>query len=274
MKNEGTIKAAPRPAGPSPRLVAAAGAVVMVAYTLALLIANRLPLLDAIVGGAVNLLGTILFGIVANRVVVLWLIGRRPLIQAVGHLAVGSTYALLTYWLLVVMIGVVNGGSLFDFTVRPFSGQASAWQTLENFTIYGIIAALAYLHSRPEPAALILSDAGGAGSEASLTRYFIRAGDGIRPVDVATIVSISGADDYAEVATTGGRHLARMTLAEFETALDPNRFIRVHRSRIVNLDRIERAEPAGGGRLMLHMENGEAIVASRAGSKLLRDRVV
>jgi DNA-binding LytR/AlgR family response regulator len=48
----------------------------------------------------------------------------------------------------------------------------------------------------------------------------------------------------------------------------------VHRSRIVNVERIERAEPAGGGRLLLHMEGGETIVASRAGSRLLRDRVI
>jgi DNA-binding LytR/AlgR family response regulator len=65
-----------------------------------------------------------------------------------------------------------------------------------------------------------------------------------------------------------------MTLAEFEKSLDPAQFIRVHRSRIVNVDRIERAEPAGGGRLLLHMQDGEAIPASRTGSRLLRDRVI
>ena len=98
--------------------------------------------------------------------------------------------------------------------------------------------------------------------------------DEIQPIDVDTIVSISGADDYAEVTTLGGKHLVRMTLAEFEKSLDPSRFIRVHRSRIVNVERIARAEPAGGGRLLLHMQDGEAIAASRTGSRLLRDRVI
>jgi two-component system LytT family response regulator len=64
----------------------------------------------------------------------------------------------------------------------------------------------------------------------------------------------------------------RMTLSEFEQSLDPGRFIRVHRSRIVNFERIARAEPAGGGRLLLHMDDGEAIAASRAGSRILRER--
>jgi len=91
---------------------------------------------------------------------------------------------------------------------------------------------------------------------------------------VAAIVSITGADDYAEVATLHGKHLVRLTLAEFEKALDGARFIRVHRSRIVNVDRVSRAEPAGGGRMLLHMENGEMISTSRAGARLLRDRVL
>ena len=111
-------------------------------------------------------------------------------------------------------------------------------------------------------------------SKPGLSRYFIRSRDEIQPIDVDSIVSIAGADDYAEVTTVDGKHLVRMTLAEFEKSLDPARFIRIHRSRIVNVDRISRAEPAGGGRLLLHMEDGEAIPASRTGSRLLRDRVL
>ena len=62
-------------------------------------------------------------------------------------------------------------------------------------------------------------------------------------------------------------------MVDSEAALDGDTFIRVHRSRIVNANRILRAEPAGGGRMLLHMENGEIIPASRTGTRLLRDRV-
>jgi DNA-binding LytR/AlgR family response regulator len=65
-----------------------------------------------------------------------------------------------------------------------------------------------------------------------------------------------------------------MTLTEFEQTLTSKNFIRVHRSHIVNVDRVAHAEPAGGGRLLLHMEDGELIPASRAGSRLLRERVI
>ncbi|MGH1556966.1 LytTR family DNA-binding domain-containing protein [Caulobacter segnis] len=64
-------------------------------------------------------------------------------------------------------------------------------------------------------------------------------------------------------------HLVRMTLAQFEKTLDAALFVRVHRSSIVNVDMIERAEPAGGGRMLLHMANGQVVQASRAGSATL-----
>ena len=106
------------------------------------------------------------------------------------------------------------------------------------------------------------------------SRYFVRIGDELRPLDIDAVVSIAGADDYAEVRTLSGKHLVRVTLAEFARSLDPAKYVRVHRSWIVNGDRFARAEPAGGGRLLLHMETGETVSTSRAGAQLLRDRIL
>jgi LytTr DNA-binding domain len=113
-----------------------------------------------------------------------------------------------------------------------------------------------------------------AGSDAGLSRYFVRIGEELRPLDIDMVVSINGADDYAEVSTTTGKHLVRMTLASFAKSLDPSKYIRVHRSWIVNTHRVIRAEPAGGGRLLLHMETGQTISTSRDGAKLFRNRVL
>ena len=94
------------------------------------------------------------------------------------------------------------------------------------------------------------------------------------PVAVAEIVSIKGADDYSEVFTRTEKHLVRMSLAEFEKRLDAERFLRVHRSWIVNFTKLVRAEPIGGGRFALHMEGGETIAVSRSGAQRLRTRLV
>jgi DNA-binding LytR/AlgR family response regulator len=112
------------------------------------------------------------------------------------------------------------------------------------------------------------------GADAGLSRYFIRIGEELRPLDIDMVVSINGADDYAEVSTTTGKHLVRMTLASFARSLDPSKYVRVHRSWIVNTHRVTRAEPAGGGRLLLHMETGQIISTSRDGAKLFRNRVL
>jgi DNA-binding LytR/AlgR family response regulator len=104
-------------------------------------------------------------------------------------------------------------------------------------------------------------------------QVFVKQGDEIRPISLDQIVTIRGADDYSEIDTGSAKHLVRMTLANFEARLgDP--FLRVHRSYIVNAARIERAEPAGAGRLLLHMANGATVQTSRSGARLVRERVI
>lgn len=255
------------------KLVVAGTPIVFAAYALALSIGHGSSLAGALPGSAANTLPAVLFGIIAYEIIRRWLLEQRRGIQIAGHLLLCAAYALFSYWLLIVLLGAVSGVSVIQFNVEPFPVRASVWQLLENATIYGIIAALAYRRTGHPEVRLVLAD-GEEEARTGLTRYFIRSGDEIQPIDVHSIVSITGADDYAEVATLEGKHLVRMTLAEFEKCLDPARFIRVHRSRIVNVERILRAEPAGGGRLLLHMHDGEMIPASRAGSRLLRDRVL
>jgi two-component system LytT family response regulator len=268
MKIEWNLKLAAR--GPRPNGLAfalACGSVVLGAYAVTLGVARDLTLWQSLVGGAANAIPTFLFGVAAYWLVRTFLVGRPLFIQIPGHAIVGALFALFTYWLITVMLGIAGAASVVEFSVRPFPHPASSWQLLQNLTTYGVIATLAYLHAYPASAAVALPGA----TAQPLNRYFIKSGDDFIPMDVDKIVSISGADDYSEVATLEGKHLARMTLAEFEQALDPARFIRIHRSRIISVQHVQRAEPAGGGRLLVHMENGESIPASRSGSKRLRD---
>lgn len=271
MKLDRTIAAAARGVPSSGALFAiVCWLIILAAYMVTLGVARDLTLLQALVGGLANAFPTGLVGLAAYWVVRKALTGRSLLMQAPGHLIVGALFSLMTYWLITVMLGIAGAASIVEFSVRPFPHPASAWQLLQNFTTYGVIATLAYLHARPAAATVVLPNTAAERSPA-LTRYFIKSGDDFIPMDVNKIVSIAGADDYCEVATLEGRHLARMTLTEFAETLDPSRFIRVHRSRIISVQHIQRAEPAGGGRLLVHMENGESIPASRSGAKRLRD---
>ena len=266
-----SIKAAAH--GPQPSAWAfalACTAVVFFAYALTLGVARDFTLFQAAVGSVANTIPTVAFGLAAYWLIRSYLVRRVLIVQVAGHIVIGAAFSLLTYWLITVMLGIATSASVVEFSVRPFPHPASAWQLLQNFTTYGIFAALAYLHAQPASASVALPQPAGERAP-SFSRYFIKSGDDFVPMDVDKIVSIAGADDYCEVATLEGRHLARMTLAEFEQVLDPARFIRIHRSRIVSVQHVQRAEPAGGGRLLVHMENGESIPASRSGSKRLRE---
>lgn len=204
------------------------------------------------------------------------LIGTRAPIQVVGHVLLGLIFSLSLHWIVLVLVGIRAGGSITEFSVQDFfSGPALVWQLLQGFTFYALIASLTYLRAQAElPIFIDTRSDDDEDEDPCLSRYFIRQGDEIHPIDVTQIVSITGADDYAEVSTAEGQHLVRTTLAKFESSLDPKQFLRVHRSRIVNLHQISRAELSGDSRMTLHMTNQERIRTSRSGAKLLRDRVI
>lgn len=257
---------------------AVAALAVFLAYLLVMKSASRANWPQAATASLINLLSLAIVAAPVRLLLLRYAIGRDLRLQLALHVLSAPAFGLLWYWIMMVLIGLSGGTSAIRFDVRPFfADTATAWQLLQGVTVYALLAALTQLRASQALPSFVISSptrAAEPGGDPAFSRYFIRRGEEIYPVDVSSIVSIAGADDYAEVATTSGRHLVRMTLGDFEQALESGRFIRVHRSYIVNVDRIERAEPAGGGRLLLHMENGEVVQASRTGTRLLRDRVL
>ena len=69
--------------------------------------------------------------------------------------------------------------------------------------------------------------------------------------------------NYVGLHVNGHDYLLRSTLTEFLAQLDPARFVRVHRSYVVNLDRIAEIEPLDGGEARLKMRDGSAVPCSR-----------
>lgn len=78
-----------------------------------------------------------------------------------------------------------------------------------------------------------------------------------------TIDWIEAAGNYARLHADGGHRLVRTTLATIETKLDPNRFVRIHRSSIVNVDRVAVLEPAGRDLVAL-LRDGRRLGVSRS----------
>ena len=83
-------------------------------------------------------------------------------------------------------------------------------------------------------------------------------------VDVAGIDWIEATDYYASIHAGGQTHLLRQTMAELERMLDPARFCRVHRSAIVNLDRVREIHPLFRGDSELMLATGARVRLSRS----------
>ncbi len=84
---------------------------------------------------------------------------------------------------------------------------------------------------------------------------FVRTGD---------IQWIEAAGNYVRLYTAGERHLMRATISSVEGRLDPNTFLRVHRSAIVNLDYVVEIQPWFHGEYVVIMESGARVNLSRS----------
>lgn len=96
---------------------------------------------------------------------------------------------------------------------------------------------------------------GRAGREQGRARHLaVRHAGAVELVEFERVLAIRGADDYAELLMdSGATRLHEKTLAQLERLL-PARFIRTHRSWIVNLDRVRGWESAPAGRATLELD--------------------
>jgi len=104
-----------------------------------------------------------------------------------------------------------------------------------------------------------------------LSRIFVRDGNRIVPIPVASLERVQGADDYVTIFTAAKEYLVSIRLSDLERHLRVANFLRIHRSHLINLEYVASIEPYDAARVEVVMKSGARIVASRTGSKRLRD---
>jgi two-component system LytT family response regulator len=102
-------------------------------------------------------------------------------------------------------------------------------------------------------------------------RIVVRDGTNVHIIPTAKLDFVEAQDDYIALASKGSKHLKQLTLSSIETALDPRQFLRIHRSYIVNLDRVAKVEPYGKDSKVAVLQDGTKLPVSRAGYARLRD---
>jgi len=113
-----------------------------------------------------------------------------------------------------------------------------------------------------EPAELVAA-ARPAGQFAE--RLVVKDGTKVTLIPIAKLDYAEAQDDYVALASEGKKHLKQQTIASLEAALDPKMFVRVHRSYLVNLERVARIEPYGKESRVAILSNGVKLPVSRAG---------
>ena len=95
------------------------------------------------------------------------------------------------------------------------------------------------------------------------SRFLIRSPKDLYFVRVEDVEWADAQGNYVRLHSAGRHHMLRRSFGDFEASLDPKRFVRVHRSTIVNLAQVSRLEPHGHGEYILTLKNGARITTSR-----------
>lgn len=111
------------------------------------------------------------------------------------------------------------------------------------------------------------ADPGGA----PLSRIVIRDGADVHVIPVDRVDFIEAQDDYVAVHAGERPRLKEQTLASLETQLDPRRFVRIHRSYLLNLDRLARLEAVSKDARMAVLRDGRRLPVSRTGFARLQE---
>jgi len=96
-------------------------------------------------------------------------------------------------------------------------------------------------------------------------RVVVKDGTRVTLIPVAKLEYAEAQDDYVALAYEGKKHLKQQTIASLEAALDPKQFVRIHRSYIVNIERLARIEPYGKDSRVAVLSSGLKLPVSRAG---------
>ena len=96
-------------------------------------------------------------------------------------------------------------------------------------------------------------------------RILIRDGANVHVIPLSKIDYVEAQDDYVCFRSEGKRYLKQQTLADLESSLDPSQFVRIHRSYILNIDRLAKLELYAKDSHAAILRDGSRLPVSRSG---------
>jgi two-component system LytT family response regulator len=151
-----------------------------------------------------------------------------------------------------------------DYLLKPFS-QERFTQAVNKLKDRG--------ESRSEPEGIDRIKKHFEEGGEKLHRVVIKKAGRIHVISTDKIDFLEAQDDYVMVYTDEGKFLKQQTMKYFEKHLDPEQFVRVHRSYIANVTRIEKIEPYEKSNFILILKDGNKVPVSRSGMQLLKEKL-
>jgi two-component system LytT family response regulator len=110
-------------------------------------------------------------------------------------------------------------------------------------------------------------------STQKLERFVVKSGGRVFFVRTAEIDWIEAAGNYVKLHVGNQAHLFRETMNAIEAQLDPDSFFRIHRSHIVNIERVKELQPWFNGEYVVFLRDGTRLTLSRSYRDKLQDRL-
>ncbi len=151
-----------------------------------------------------------------------------------------------------------------DYLLKPFSKQRFE-EAIDKLKVK--------LNKQEEPSSIDRIRQHFAESEEKIHRVVIKKSGRIHVISTEKINFLEAQDDYVMIYTNEGKYLKQQTMKYFEKHLDPEQFVRVHRSYIANVSCIERIEPYEKSNFILILKDGNKVPVSRSGMQILKENL-
>lgn len=103
---------------------------------------------------------------------------------------------------------------------------------------------------------------------------FVQKSEKLFNLEVSKIMHLEASGDYTVLTTSDDQYLSSTGIGKLEEKLDPQQFIRIHRSTMINIDHLKEIEKHFNGGLIVKMQNGKTFTVSRTYAKQIRKKVV
>jgi hypothetical protein len=192
--------------------------------------------------------------------------------NALIHVLLTIPFSLLHVVMMVGLRQVVYASLGHSYDFGDWSREL-LYEYRKDFLTYCLVVAgihgLVYWRRVAAPQPAPAAPPAPASSEPFLSRLLVQHNFREQIVTVDKVQWIEADGNYVKVHTAQGTFRPRMTLSSLESRLDPNRFVRIHRSHLVSLGAVKEVQPWFHGDFRVVLESGDTVPLSRR----FRDRI-